>query len=163
MCGRYVSALPPAELARSFGAIGELPNVEASWNVTPTDRRPVIRRHPESGERRLDLLTWGLVPHFTEDLKAARKPINARAGTVSSAGMVRGARARRRCIVPADLFYEWKIQPDGKKPLAIGRQDGLDGRGRGRGGHPAAAGACRHAAHVAGLARRQQRSETDPR
>ena len=124
MCGRYVSALPPAELARIFGAIGELPNVEPSWNVAPTSRRPVIRRHPETGERRLDLLTWGLVPHFTKDLKAARKPINARAETVSSSGMFRGAMARRRCIVPADLFYEWKAEPDGKQPFAIGRRDG---------------------------------------
>ena len=124
MCGRYVSALPAAELARIFGAIGELPNVEASWNVAPTNRRPVIRRHPETGERRLDLLTWGLVPHFTKDLKAARKPINARAETVMSSGMFRGAMARRRCIVPADLFYEWKAEADGKQPFAIGRQDG---------------------------------------
>ncbi len=123
MCGRYVSALPAAELARIFGAIGELPNVEASWNVAPTSRRPVIRRHPETGERRLDLLTWGLVPHFTKDLKTARKPINARAETVTSLGMFRGALARRRCIVPADLFYEWRAEANGKQPFAIGRQD----------------------------------------
>lgn len=124
MCGRYVSALPPAELARIFGAIGALPNVEPSWNVAPTSRRPVIRRHPETGERRLDLLSWGLVPHFTKDLKAARKPINARAETIAGSGMFRGALARRRCIVPADLFYEWRAEKDGKQPFAIGRRDG---------------------------------------
>ena len=124
MCGRYVSALPAAELARIFGALGELPNFEPNWNVAPTSRRPVIRLHPETGERRLDLLTWGLVPHFTKDLKAARKPINARAETVASSGMFRGALARRRAIIPADLFYEWKAEPTGKQPFAIGRQDG---------------------------------------
>jgi putative SOS response-associated peptidase YedK len=124
VCGRYVSALPPAELARIFGAIGALPNVEPSWNVAPTSRRPVIRRHPETGERRLDLLSWGLVPHFTKDLKAARKPINARAETIAGSGMFRGALARRRCIVPADLFYEWRAEKDGKQPFAIGRRDG---------------------------------------
>ena len=124
MCGRYVSALPAAELARIFGALGELPNVEPSWNVAPTNCMPVIRRHPESDERRLDLLTWGLVPHFPKDLKAARKPINARAETVASSGMFRGAFASRRCIVPADLFYEWKAEPGGKQPFAIGRRDG---------------------------------------
>ena len=57
MCGRYVSASPAAELARIFGSMGELPNVKPNWNVAPTSRRPVIRRHPETGERRLDLLT----------------------------------------------------------------------------------------------------------
>ena len=124
MCGRYVSALPAAELARIFDTRGERPNIEASWNVAPTARRPVIRRHPETGERRLDLLTWGLVPHFTKDLKAARKPINARAETLASSGMFRGALARRRCLVPADLFYEWKAEADGKQPFAIGRRDG---------------------------------------
>jgi putative SOS response-associated peptidase YedK len=124
VCGRYVSALPPAELARIFGAIGALPNVEPSWNVAPTSRRPVIRRHPETGERRLDLLSWGLVPHFIKDLKAARKPINARAETIAGSGMFRGALARRRCIVPADLFYEWRAEKDGKQPFAIGRRDG---------------------------------------
>ena len=124
MCGRYVSALPAAELARIFGTVGEIPNVEPNWNVAPTSRRPVIRRHPETGERRLDLLTWELVPHFTEDLKTARKPINARAETVASSGMFRGALVRRRTIIPADLFYEWKTEADGKQPFAIGRRDG---------------------------------------
>ena len=123
MCGRYVAALPAAELASIFGIQGELPNLEPCWNVAPTTRRPVIRRHPETGERRLDVLTWGLVPNFTKDLKAARRPINARAETVVSSGMFRGAVARRRCIVPADLFYEWKTEPDGKQPFAVGRQD----------------------------------------
>ena len=124
MCGRYVSALPAAELARIFGASSEMPNFEPSWNVAPTTRRPVIRRHPGTGERRLDLLTWGLVPNFTKDLTAARKPINARAETVASSGMFRSALARRRCIVPADLFYEWRPEPGGKQPFAIGRRDG---------------------------------------
>ena len=123
MCGRYVGAMPAVDLAEMFGVSGELPNHEPNWNVAPTNRMPVIRRHPETGERRLDLLTWGLVPHFTKDLKAARKPINARAETAATTGMFRGALARRRCIVPADLFYEWKAEADGKQPFAVGRHD----------------------------------------
>ena len=63
------------------------------------------------------------MPHFTKDLKTARKPINARAETVASSGMFRGALARRRAIIPADLFYEWKSEAAGKQPFAIGRQD----------------------------------------
>ena len=122
MCGRYVSIMPPADLALLFGTTGPLLNVEPSWNVAPTSRRPVVRRHPD-GERRLDLLSWGLVPHFTKELKAARRPINARGETVASSGMFRGAMAHRRCIVPADLFYEWRAETDGKQPFAIARRD----------------------------------------
>jgi putative SOS response-associated peptidase YedK len=84
---------------------------------------PVVCRHPESG-RHLDLLTWGLVPSFTKDLKAARKPINARAETVASSGMFKNALAKRRCLVPAAAFYEWKATPEGKVPHAIARADG---------------------------------------
>ncbi len=84
----------------------------------------MVRRHPDTGERRLDPLRWGLLPHFTKDLKAATRPINARAETVATSGMFRGALASRRCLVPADAFYEWKAMPDGKQPYAIARTDG---------------------------------------
>jgi putative SOS response-associated peptidase YedK len=79
---------------------------------------------PETGERRLDALKWGLIPHFAKDLKAARKPINARSETAGTSGMFRGALASRRCIVPADAFYEWRAMGDGKQPYAIARRDG---------------------------------------
>jgi hypothetical protein len=108
MCGRYASHLPPEEIARLFSTVGDLPNIGPNWNVAPTDPAMVVRRHPTSGERRLDLLRWGLVPHFTKDLKAAQRPINARAETAATSGMFRGTLAGRRCIVPADAFYEWK-------------------------------------------------------
>jgi putative SOS response-associated peptidase YedK len=124
MCGRYASYLPHSEIAALFRTQGELPNLAPSWNVAPTQGAPVIRRHPETGERRLDLLHWGLVPHFTKDLKAARRPINARSETAATSGMFRGALASRRCLVPADAFYEWKAMPDGKQPYAIARTDG---------------------------------------
>jgi putative SOS response-associated peptidase YedK len=124
MCGRFASVLPPELIARLFRTRGELPNTAASWNVAPTQRAMVVRRHPTDGERRLDALSWGLVPHFTRDLKAARRPINARSETAASSGMFRGALASRRCLVPADAFYEWLPLPDGKQPFAIARQDG---------------------------------------
>jgi putative SOS response-associated peptidase YedK len=124
MCGRYASFLPAEATARLFRVTGPLPNVAASWNVAPTQDAMAVRRHPESGERRLDLLRWGLVPHFTKDLKAARRPINARAETVATSGMFRGALAARRCIVPADAFYEWRILDGDKQPFAIARRDG---------------------------------------
>jgi putative SOS response-associated peptidase YedK len=124
MCGRYASFLPAESVARLFRVTGPLPNAPPSWNVAPTRDAMVVRRHPETGERRLDMLRWGLVPHFTKDLKAARRPINARAETVATSGMFRGALAARRCIVPADAFYEWQVLGAGKQPYAIARVDG---------------------------------------
>ena len=79
----------------------------------------VVRWHPESGERHLDLLRWGLVPHFTKDLKAACKPINARSETARSSGMFRGALAARRCLVPADAFYKWCADPTGSRSRSL--------------------------------------------
>ena len=124
MCGRYASFLPAEAVARLFGTVNPLPNLAPSWNVAPTQAVMVVRRHPETGDRHLDLLRWGLVPHFTKDLKAARKPINARSETAGTSGMFRGALAARRCLVPADAFYERKAEPDGKQPYAIARTDG---------------------------------------
>lgn len=63
------------------------------------------------------------MPSFTKDLKAARKPINARAETVASSGMFRGAFEKRRCLVPADGFYEWRAEAGGKQPFSIARKD----------------------------------------
>jgi putative SOS response-associated peptidase YedK len=124
MCGRYASFLPPEFIARLFGTTNPLPNLPPTWNMAPTMSAPVVRRHPETGARHLDALTWGLVPSFTKDLKAARKPINARAETVGSSGMFKMAVAKRRCLVPASAFYEWKATLDGKMPYAIARSDG---------------------------------------
>ena len=124
MCGRYASTLPPDFIARLFGTKNPLPNFQPTWNTAPTMNAPVVRRHPETGERHLDLLTWGFVPGFTKVLAEARKPINARAETVTISGMFRNAFARRRCIVPATAFYEWRTDPGGKTPFAIERADG---------------------------------------
>ncbi|MGA3400946.1 MAG: SOS response-associated peptidase [Acetobacteraceae bacterium] len=124
MCGRYAAFLPAEAVARLFHTVNPLPNVAASWNVAPSQNAMVVRRHPETGERHLDLLKWGLVPHWTKDLAHAQRPINARAETVATGGMFRSAFAQRRCIVPADAFYEWQVQPAGKQPYAIARRDG---------------------------------------
>lgn len=84
----------------------------------------VVRRRPVTGERRLDLLQWGLLPNWTKDPTKAQRPINARAETIATSGLFRGAFKARRCIVPADAFYEWKAVDGGKQPCAIARQDG---------------------------------------
>jgi putative SOS response-associated peptidase YedK len=124
MCGRYASFLPPELIARIFGTTNPLPNLAPTWNMAPTREAPVIRRHPETGERHLDPLKWGLVPYFTNNLKTARKPINAQSETAAISGMFRAALANRRCLVPAPAFYEWRAELGGKVPHAIARADG---------------------------------------
>jgi putative SOS response-associated peptidase YedK len=124
MCGRFASALPPEELARIFATTGPLPNTAPNWNVAPTQPAVAVRLHPESGARTLGLLTWGLLPFFTRDAAKAVRPFNARAETVASSGMFRDAFARRRCLVPADAYYEWQTSPAGKVPYAIARANG---------------------------------------
>ena len=124
MCGRYASFLPAEAVARLFHTVNPTPNVAPSWNVAPTQSAMVVRRHPESGERYLDLLQWGLLTSWTKDPVKAQRPINARCETVATSGLFRGAYKARRCIVPADAFYEWKAVEGGKQPYAIARQDG---------------------------------------
>jgi putative SOS response-associated peptidase YedK len=77
----------------------------------------VVRRHPETGERHLDLLQWGLVPHWSKDPPKTKPPIYARAETVARSGMFRGAVAQRRCLIPAHTFYEWKVVEGGMQPF----------------------------------------------
>ena len=119
MCGRYVQTMPADVMRQLFQTNGAPPNLAPSWNVAPTQSAPVVRRHPETGERHLDPLRWGLRPRWAKVEKGAREPINARAETVASNGMFRQAYAKRRCIVPVVAFYEWKAEPGGKQPVAI--------------------------------------------
>lgn len=122
MCGRFASELPPELIRRLFATTGAVPNDAPSYNVAPTQSTAVVRRHPVTGERHLDLLRWGLIPHWSTD--KGRQPINARAETVASSGMFRGALAARRCIVPMSAFYEWDQASRSKQPYAFARHDG---------------------------------------
>ena len=124
MCGRYATFLPADAIAALFKIAGPMPNWTPTWNMAPTRSAPVVRRHPETHERRLDLLRWGLVPHWIKDLKETRQPINARSETIGETPMFRDAFARRRCLVPADAFYEWQEIDGAKLPWAIAREDG---------------------------------------
>jgi putative SOS response-associated peptidase YedK len=123
MCGRLSATLPAELVRRLFSTEGDLPYLVPSWNLAPSQYAMAVRRHPETGTRRLDALRWGLVPFFTKDWKATTRPINARAETIATSGMFRGAFVARRCIVPADLFYEWRKVGAAKQPYAISRAE----------------------------------------
>jgi putative SOS response-associated peptidase YedK len=117
MRGRYASFLPAEAIARLFHTVNRLPSFPPTWNMATTVDAMVVRHHPASGERHLDQLKWGLLPYFTKDPVHARRRINACAETVQISGMFRSAFAKRRRIVPADIFSEWKPVQGGKQPF----------------------------------------------
>ncbi len=124
MCGRFALSMTPADLAGVFGTRNAVPNFAPTWNLPPSLPAPVVRHNPKTGVRSLDVLRWGLIPHFERDPAHARMFNNARAETVAKLPSFRGAFAARRCIVPADAFYEWKRDGKLKQPFAIARADG---------------------------------------
>ena len=99
-------------------------NVPPRYNAAPSQELFVIRQHPQTGERTLDLLKWGLVPYWCK-AKPKPPPINAKAETVHKLPMFRDAYAKRRCILPIDAFFEWKaiLGQKVKQPFAIGMRD----------------------------------------
>ena len=124
MCSRYASFAPPDVVARLFHTVDPIPHHPPTWNVRPTQDALVVRRHPSTGERHLDLLRWGLLPHFTKHPMNAGLLINVRADTISKSARFRSAFSKRRCLIPADAFYDWKATKGDKYPYAIARQDG---------------------------------------
>jgi putative SOS response-associated peptidase YedK len=120
MCGRFVQKTPLGEIQVLFETPNPVPNAPPRYNAAPTDSLAVVRFNPQTGARSLDLLRWGLVPLWAKDLSFGPKCINARSETVASNNIFKDAFERRRCLVPADGFYEWQKQ-GGKttQPYAI--------------------------------------------
>ena len=99
------------------------PNIAASWNIAPTDQLLVVRYDTKAGERRLDVMRWGLVPYWAKDIKVGFANINAKAEGIESKPAFREAFQRRRCLVPVDNFFEWKKTATGKQPYAVAFAD----------------------------------------
>ena len=113
MCGRYCITSAPAAI-RAFLAYREQPNFPARYNVAPTQPVPIDRM--AEGEREFALVRWGLIPAWVEDPKDFSLVINARAESVNDKPAFRNAMKRRRCLFPADGFYEWKTLGGSKRP-----------------------------------------------
>jgi len=94
-----------------------------SYNIAPSQKVLTIRFNPETQVRSLDALQWGLIPYWAKDPKIAYRTINARAETVDKAPSFRRAFAKRRCLIPADGFYEWRKTVRPKLPFAIAMKD----------------------------------------
>ncbi|HEY6896296.1 MAG TPA: SOS response-associated peptidase [Rhodocyclaceae bacterium] len=117
MCGRYALHGPQTQLQEYFSTQA-WPDFPDRYNITPTLLVPVIRQSPE-GQRVAHLLRWGLVPNWSKDPSIGQKLNNARGETVAEKPSFRDAFTRRRCIVPASGFYEWKTEGRHKQPYYI--------------------------------------------
>lgn len=122
MCGRYSLTLPPEAIRQAF-AFPEQPNFPPRYNIAPTQPIPVIRL--DHGERHFTLMRWGLLPSWLKDPSGFPTLINARAESVAEKAAFRNAYRRRRCLIPADGFYEWQKRGKGpKQPYFIHRPGG---------------------------------------
>lgn len=122
MCGRFALKSPPAKLVERFG-LDECVDFAPRYNIPPGTDIPVIRQSPE-GKRVLHLLRWGLVPHWAKDPSIGNKLSNARGESVAEKPSFRDAFRRRRCLIPADGFYEWKTEDKVKQPYFISLKSG---------------------------------------
>jgi putative SOS response-associated peptidase YedK len=106
-------------------SLGTPMQVGPRYNGAPGQQQWVIRQHPETGERSIDRLWWGLIPHWCKDTNGGHRPINAKGETVASLPTFRDAYRRRRCLVPVDSFFEWRTNKgSAKQPYAIAMKSG---------------------------------------
>jgi putative SOS response-associated peptidase YedK len=122
MCGRFTQERPASELAAIFAAEPLADELGARYNVAPTDDAFVVVERED--RRAVTAYRWGLVPHWSTDLKGASRMFNARAETITASPAFREAFKRRRCIVPVDSFYEWKREGTVRQPYRVARADG---------------------------------------
>ncbi len=123
MCGRYTLKTPVERLSEKF-QFPEVFLLKPRYNIAPSQEVAVVRRLPDDRERKLAMLRWGLIPAWSKDPTKGAQPINAMAETAAEKPMFRDAFKRRRCLVPADGFYEWKQEGGRKQPVYIHMKDG---------------------------------------
>jgi putative SOS response-associated peptidase YedK len=135
MCGRYVSVRSNEDLTDEFDAI-DATNDEwgaPNYNVAPTDPVRVVVNRPLRDEqgapaktptRQLRVVSWGLIPSWSKDRKTQSRMFNARVESVATTNAFRRAYAKRRCLVPADGWYEWRAMGTSKQPMYMTPEDG---------------------------------------
>src|SRR6202012_1847297 len=121
MCGRFVITSAPEALRRLF-AYAEQPNFPPRFNIAPTQPIPVVII--ENDNRHFRLMRWGLLPSWVKDPRTFTLLINARSETVREKPAFKNAIKRRRCLIPADGYYEWHVADKRKRPYFIHRRDG---------------------------------------
>lgn len=117
MCGRYTFTLSASSLTEAFGLVPPGFAIRDGYNIGPGQYIIIVR--PEGGRRLADVAFWGLIPTWVKEPNVFSKPINARAETLTERPTFRTAFRRKRVIIPASGFYEWKAQENGKQPFYI--------------------------------------------
>lgn len=112
MCGRYAITLPPEAMRTTF-RYREQPNFPPRYNIAPTQPVPVVRLH--EGARQFMLMRWGFIPGWVKDPKEFPLVVNIRGESAATKPSFRAALARRRCLMPADAFYEWHRLGQGRQ------------------------------------------------
>ena len=124
MCGRYRLSRRKQIIEEHFDALSGEEDWSPRYNVAPTQPIPVIRQHPKEPVRELSLMRWGLIPSWAKDSSAAALMINARSETASTKSAFRDALKSRRCLIPADGFYEWKRNGKTRQPYCFEVDEG---------------------------------------
>jgi putative SOS response-associated peptidase YedK len=124
MCGRYRLSRRKQVIEEHFDAMSGGEEWNPRYNIAPTQPVVVIRQHPKKSMRELSLMRWGLVPSWAKDLSGAARMINARAETVTEKPAFREALKSRRCLLPADGFYEWMRKGGAKQPYCFEVNEG---------------------------------------
>jgi putative SOS response-associated peptidase YedK len=122
MCGRFALIASAPRLARLLGLV-QAPELAPRYNIAPSQPVAAVRAAAD-GARRMDMLRWGLIPAWAKQPKPDFRMINAKAETLSERPAYRAPFRRRRCLIPADGFYEWQRLEDRKQPFYISRRDG---------------------------------------
>lgn len=117
MCGRYTLTTPGDVLAPALG-LESVPTLTPRWNIAPSQPVAIVRAGG-AGRRELAVVRWGLIPHWAKEAALGERMINARAETLAEKPAFRDSFRRRRCLIPADGFYEWQKSAAGKQPFLI--------------------------------------------
>jgi putative SOS response-associated peptidase YedK len=123
MCGRFTLIAPGESVADLF-QLAQTPPLAPRYNIAPTQPVAAVRSNPGSGIRELTHFHWGLIPRWAKDPTIGSRMINARSETAAEKPSFRNALRYRRCLVPADGFYEWQKLNGGKQPVRIHMTDG---------------------------------------
>jgi putative SOS response-associated peptidase YedK len=124
MCGRYRLTRRKQIIEEYFGSAPWDDDWNPRFNIAPTQPVPVIRQHPKEPVRQISLMKWGLIPHWAKDTSGAASTINARSETAATKPAFRDPLKFRRCLIPADAFYEWKRNGTSKQPYCFEVNDG---------------------------------------
>lgn len=124
MCGRYRLSRRKQIIEEHFDTSPWDDDWSPRYNVAPTQPVPVIRQHPKEPVRQISTMRWGLIPHWSKDASSAASTINARSETAADKPAFRDPLRYRRCLIPADAFYEWQRRGSAKQPYCFEVNEG---------------------------------------